>query len=79
MATFIEFIKSDIGVTLAWVCTLGSTLLTVITLKKNKRLKIKIDETTNNSTVDNSQDSVIQSGQNNVYTKNNSGGIKIDM
>ncbi|WP_139794442.1 hypothetical protein [Vreelandella lionensis] len=79
MDTFIEFVKSDIGVTLAWVCTVGSTLFAVITSKKNKQLKIKIGEITNNSTVDNSQDSVIQSGQNNVYTKNNSGGMRIDM
>ena len=79
MDTFIEFVKSDIGVTLAWVCTVGSTLFAVITSKKNKQLKIKIGEITNNSTVDNSQDSVIQSGQKNVYTKNNSGGMKIDM
>lgn len=79
MDIFIDFVKSDIGVTLAWVCTVGSTLFAVITSKKNKQLKIKIGKITNNSTVDNSQDSVIQSGQKNVYTKNNSGGMKIDM
>ncbi len=79
MDTFIEFVKSDIGVTLAWVCTVGSTLFAVITSKKNKQLKIKIGEITNNSAVDNSQDSVVQNGQKNVYTKNNSGGMKIDM
>ena len=79
MDTFIEFVKSDIGVTLSWVCTVGSTLFAVITSKKNKQLKIKIGEITNNSAVDNSQDSVVQNGQKNVYTKNNSGGMKIDM
>lgn len=79
MDTFIEFVKSDIGVTLAWLCTVGSTLFAVITSKKNKQLKIKIGEITKNSTVDNSQDSVVQNGQKNVYTKNNSGGMKIDM
>ncbi|RCE18959.1 hypothetical protein [Aeromonas caviae] len=79
MDTFIEFVKSDIGVTLAWVCTVGSTLFAVITSKKNKQLKIKIGEIINNSTVDNSQDSVVQNGQRNIYTKNNSGGMKIDM
>ena len=79
MDTFIEFVKSDIGVTLAWVCTIGSTLFSVITSKKNKQLKIQIGEITKKSTVDNSQDSVIQNGQKNVYTKNNSGGMKIDM
>ena len=79
MDNFIEFVKSDIGVALAWLCTVGSTLFAVITSKKNKQLKIKIGEITNNSTVDNSQDSVMQNGQKNVYTKNNSGGMKIDM
>ena len=79
MDTFIEFVKSDIGVTLAWLCTVGSTLFAVITSKKNKQLKIEIGEITKNLTVDNSQDSVMQNGQKNVYTKNNSGGMKIDM
>lgn len=79
MENFFEFVKSDFGVTLAWVCTVGSTLFAVITSKKNKQLKLKIGEITNNSTVDNSQDSVMQNGQKNVYTKNNSGGMKIDM
>ena len=79
MDTFIEFVKSDIGVTLAWVCTVGSTLFAVITSKKNKQLKMQVGEITKNSTVDNSQDSVTQNGQKNAYTKNNSGGMKIDM
>ena len=79
MDTFIEFVKSDIGVTLAWVCTVGSTLFAVIKSKKNKQLKMQVGEITKNSTVDNSQDSVGQNGQKNVYTKNNSGGMKIDM
>jgi len=79
MDTFIEFVKSDIGVTLAWVCTVVSMFFSVITLNKNKQLKIKIGEITKNSTVDSSQDSVVQNGQKNVYTKNNSGGMKIDM
>lgn len=79
MDTFIEFVKSDIGVTLAWVCTVGSTLFAVIKSKKNKQLKIQVGEITKNSTVDNSQDSVTQNGQKNVYTKYNSGGMKIDM
>lgn len=79
MENFIEFVKSDIGVTLAWVCTVGSTLFAMITSKKNKQLKIKIGEITNNSKVDNSQDRIIQNGKKNAYTKNNSGGMKIDM
>lgn len=79
MESIIEFVKSDIGVTLAWICTVGSTLFAVITSKKNRQLKIKIGEINNNSATDNSQDSVTQNGQKNVYTKNNSGGMNIDM
>lgn len=79
MESIIEFVKSDIGVSLAWICTVGSTLFAVITSKKNRQLKIKIGEINNNSATDNSQDSVTQNGQKNVYTKNNSGGMNIDM
>jgi|GEM_PF-7025574 hypothetical protein len=79
MNAFIEFVKSDVGVALAWICTVGSTLFAIITSKKNKKLKIKNSEIINSSTVDNSQDSVVQSGQKNVYTKRNSGGMRIDM
>lgn len=79
MESIIEFVKSDIGVTLAWVCTVGSALFAVITSKKNRQLKIKIDKINNNSATDNSQDAVKQSGQKNIYTKNNSGGMNIDM
>ncbi|WP_111636690.1 hypothetical protein [Marinomonas shanghaiensis] len=79
MESIIEFVKSDIGVTLAWVCSVGSTLFAVITSKKNRQLKIKIGEINNNLATDNSQDSVTQNGQKNVYTKNNSGGMNIDM
>lgn len=79
MESFIEFVTSDIGVALAWVCTVGSTVFAVLTKKKNEQLKIKIDQITNTFTTDNSQDSVAQNGQKNVYTKNNSGGINIDM
>jgi hypothetical protein len=79
MESIIEFVKSDIGVTLAWISSVGSALFAVITSKKNKQLKIEIAEITNNLETDNSQDSVAQNGQKNVYTKNNSGGMKIDM
>lgn len=79
MESIIEFVKSDMGVTLAWICTVGSTFVAVITLKKNKQLEIKIGEINNNSAIDNSQDRVAQNGQKNVYTKSNSGGMKIDM
>ena len=79
MENIIEFVKSDIGVTLAWIWTVASTLFALITLKNNKQLKIKIGEISIKTPIDNSQDRVNQYGQKNVYTKNNSGGMKIEM
>jgi hypothetical protein len=57
----------------------GSTIYAIFSSKKNKELKIKIEQITNKHNTDNSKDSVNQQGQKNVYTKNNSGGMKIDM
>jgi len=79
MEHLIEFVKSDIGVSLAWLCTVGSAIYAIFSSKKNKELKIKIEQITNKHNTDNSKDSVNQQGQKNVYTKNNSGGMKIDM
>jgi hypothetical protein len=79
MDSFIELVKSDVGVTIAWVCTVVSIFVSVFTNRKNKQLKVKINQITKSSTVDSSHDGVAQNGQKNVYTKNNSGGMKIDM
>ena len=79
MEYLIEFVKSDIGVSLAWLCSVGSTTYAIFSSKKNKKLKIQIEKITNKNNTDNSKDSVNQHGQKNVYTKNNSGGMKIDM
>jgi len=79
MEHLIEFVKSDIGVSLAWICSVGSTVYAIFYSKKNKQLKIQIGQITNENNTDNSKDSVNQHGQKNVYTKNNSGGMKIDM
>jgi hypothetical protein len=79
MEHLIEFVKSDIGVSLAWLCSVGSTIYAILSSKKNKQLKIEIEQITNKTNTDNSKDSVNQNGQKNVYTKNNSGGMKIDM
>jgi len=79
MEYLIEFVKSDIGVSLAWLCSVGSTIYAILSSKKNKQLKIEIEQITNKTNTDNSKDNVNQDGQKNVYTKNNSGGMKIDM
>jgi hypothetical protein len=79
MEQFIELVKSDVGVTLAWLCSVGSAAFAIFKRKENKALKIKVKNLTNIVTTDNSQDIVNQDGQKNVYTKNNSGGMNIKM
>ncbi len=79
MEQFIEFVKSDAGVVISWICTVGSTIFAIMKNKQNKQLKTKIKTLTVSAVTDNSQDEVIQNGQKNIYTKNNSGGMKINM
>lgn len=79
MEQFIEFVKSDAGVIISWICTVGSTVFAIMKSKQNKQLKAKIQYLTVSTVTDHSQDDVIQNGQKNIYTKNNSGGMKINM
>ncbi|WP_157774665.1 hypothetical protein [Aeromonas sp. CA23] len=79
MEQFIDFVKSDAGVVISWICTVGSTVFAIMKNKQNKQLKTKIKTLTVSAVTDNSQDEVIQNGQKNIYTKNNSGGMKINM
>nr|PSV01936.1 hypothetical protein C0W80_08955 [Photobacterium leiognathi subsp. mandapamensis] len=79
MEMFIDFVKSDLGVTLSWICTIVSTIFALCTVRKNKQLELTINTMTNNSNIDNSQNSVTQNGEKNIYTEKNSGGIKINM
>lgn len=83
MIAFLEFAKSDVGVGIAWICTVFSTVYALYTSFKSKSmakeivgLKKVIDQS---KTFDSGSDAVIQSGNKNVYTKHNSGGIKINM
>jgi len=78
MDAVFEFLKSDIGVAIAWVCTVGSTILGFVKVKEVKALKLKIKSLEIN--ISNLGDDIVsQSGQGNIYTKQNSGGMNIKM
>lgn len=79
MDPFLELIKSDLGVAIAWICTVGSTVFAMIKVRENRILKVRINSMTNISTNDRSQDSITQNGQKNIYTKYNSGDMNIKM
>ncbi|MBL0455284.1 hypothetical protein ACET6R_03225 [Aeromonas veronii] len=79
MEQFILFVKSDAGVVISWICTVGSTVFAVMKSKQNKQLKAKIQNLTISTVTGHSQDNVNQGGQKNIYTKNNSGGMNINM
>ncbi|WP_236191276.1 hypothetical protein [Pseudomonas pharyngis] len=78
MDAIIEFFKSDLGVSISWICTVVSTGFCFFKTKENKSLKVQIKglEIKVNNLGD---DTVTQSGDGNVYTKQNSGGMKINM
>jgi len=83
----IEFFSSQIGVTIAWICTVLSFIFGVFKTIENRKLKLEINQFKNKNQVDNltsevadlSSDDVIQNGEKNIYTKNNSGGMSIHM
>ena len=79
MEPILDFVKSDVGVAIAWLCTVGSTIFAIVTAKENRTLKVRIHKSVNNATTDNSKDTISQTGDKNVYTKNNSGGMNIKM
>lgn len=79
MGSFFEFILSDIGVGIAWLCTVGSAVYSFITRKKNKSLILEIQNLQNIVSSDGGHDSVTQIGEKSIYTKNNSGGMDIKM
>lgn len=80
MDEFLVFIKSDLGIVLAWICTVFGTLFGIVMNMKNNKLKAEIINIKQSyETTDNSSDSIKQQGKNNIYTKNNSGDMNIKM
>lgn len=77
-----EFFSSEIGVAIAWICTVLSFLFGFIKSKENKKLKIEIkqfQDIRKTAIIDNSKDDVTQNGKKNIYTKINNGGMNIKM
>ncbi|TYT74051.1 hypothetical protein [Desulfobotulus mexicanus] len=79
MDILLDFLKSDIGVGIAWLCTVGSTAYSIIKRRENKSLKLKMQKLENIVSIDNGQDTVAQYGEKSLYTKHNSGGMNINM
>lgn len=79
MGIFFEFIKSDVGVGLAWLCTVGSVVFAILTKRENRSLKIKVEKFDQRNYKDNGHDTVSQNGLNNIYTKHSSGNVDIDI
>lgn len=78
MDTILEFAKSDLGVAIAWLCTVGSVFIGLLKARENRLLKQKITNILS-SNIENSHDSVSQKGDKNIYTKTNTGGMNINM
>lgn len=75
-----SFFSSELGVAIAWICTVFSLLFGIFKGIENRNLKIEIKKYENNTQFnDQSQDTVTLNGEKNVYTKSNTGGIKIEM
>lgn len=79
MDTFISLVQSGVGVSIAWICTVISTIYSIYKFKENRNLKIKIESLESTINSDSSHNLVTQNGQKNIYTKQNSGGMKINM
>lgn len=85
-----EFFQSDIGIAISWVCGVLGFIFSFFQKKENMKLKVELRNYQNivqnlsNSqntklTSDMSEDTVLQDGEKNVYTKNVSGGMHIKM
>jgi hypothetical protein len=77
-----KFFQSDLGVAISWICGVVGFIFAIFQKNENRKLKIQLQNslnTTNTSNVDSSKDNISQNGDKNIYTRNNSGGMKIKM
>ena len=87
-----EFFSSELGVAIAWICTISSLIFSLLSNNKVKKLKIQVKNVTNDKikisneldnikakNLDVSTNEVTQTGEKNIYTKQVTGGMKIDM
>lgn len=78
MDLIIELSKSDIGVAIAWICGIAGLAMSFFTSRENRKLKIKIISL-ENINIALKEEAVTLNGDKNIYTKHNSGGMKIEM
>lgn len=87
-----EFFTSEIGSTIAWVCTVLGFIYGFLQTKSKRKLKVKIqnlqieNKTLNTSVInlnskiaDFSKNEITQTGEKNVQTNTNTGGMTINM
>lgn len=84
-----DFFRSDIAVAIAWICGVAGFIYALIQKQANNTLKLELQNCQNQlvslqsrvNTVetDASRNDVHQAGEKNVYTKQNIGGMNINM
>ena len=87
-----DFFSSELGVSIAWLCTVIGFIFVFFKNKQVNKLKLEIINVKNENieinrkikvltdkSIDNSNNEVNQSGEKNIYTKQVTGGMKIDM
>lgn len=78
MDIIIAFVKSDIGITIAWIATILSLLLTIWAMRTKKALTIanmNLEKTIQTLTQEVDNKKINQIGKNNAYVEKNKGGI----
>ncbi|WP_180156216.1 hypothetical protein [Acinetobacter sp. YH12045] len=78
MDIIIAFVKSDIGITIAWIATILSLLLTIWAMRTKKALTIanmSLEKTIQTLTQEVDNNEINQIGKNNAYVEKNKGGI----
>lgn len=87
-----SFFGSELGVAVAWICTVAGFLFSILMAGQNKKLKMQltIEQNTNQAltnqigeltagNADLSTNEVGQNGKKNIYIKQQAGGLKINM
>lgn len=74
----IAFAKSDLGITIAWLATVLSLLITIWAMRTKKALTIanmNLEKTIQTLTQEVDNKKINQIGKNNAYVEKNKGGI----
>lgn len=79
MDFLIAFFKSDAGISISWICTVFSTIYALYSKSENSKLKVKIKNMKIENNTNSKNETITQNGSKNIYTKNNSGGMNINM